>query len=86
MRTPLLTVIFFLQFVINLLNLKKMSRVQFSQAKNFCNLMMQQLNFCQTFVDDLLDLQKMRTGALEIVNEVFDPNEVLELIQGIFAP
>lgn len=28
----------------------------------------------------------MRTGALEIVKEVFDPNEVLELIKGIFVP
>ena len=40
----------------------------------------------QTFVDDLLDLQQIKNGAFKLVDGVFDPNEVLELICAIFGP
>lgn len=42
--------------------------------------MMGQLNFCETFALDLLDLQKMRDGKLDLVKELFNPNEIIALI------
>ena len=40
----------------------------------------------QTFVDDLLDLRQIKDGVFSIVSQVFDPNEVLEMIIDIFSP
>jgi signal transduction histidine kinase len=41
----------------------------------------------QTFVDDLLDLQKIENHEFKLDNQtVFDPNEALELVCTIFAP
>jgi len=40
----------------------------------------------QTFVDDLLDLQQMKNGVFKLVLDIFDPNEILELVCSIFAP
>ena len=48
--------------------------------------MMSQLRFMQTFVEDLLDLKLIRDGILTLDNEVFNPNETLELIKNIFRP
>lgn len=48
--------------------------------------MMGQLYFCETFALDLLDLQKMRDGKLDLVKELFNPNEIIALIQAIFSP
>lgn len=45
------------------------------------------MTFCLTFVEDLLDLQKMRIGdALELVKDAFDFNQVLSMIEAIFSP
>jgi len=33
---------------------------------------------CQTFVNDLLDLQQMKNGVFKLVNQVFDPNDTLD--------
>jgi signal transduction histidine kinase len=40
----------------------------------------------ETFVNDLLDLQQIKNGVFKLVDEVFDPNDVLELICDIFSP
>ena len=37
-------------------------------------------------MDDLLDLKQMQDGFFSLVNEVFDPNEVIELVCSIFEP
>ena len=45
-----------------------------------------QLTFMQTFVNDLLDLQKIESGEFKLNNAVFDPNQALKLVHTIFAP
>ena len=40
----------------------------------------------QTFVDDLLDLKQIKDGVFSLVTEVFDPNDVLEMVCDIFSP
>lgn len=39
----------------------------------------------QTFVDDLLDLRMIKDGVFILENQVFDPNEVLEMVCDIFS-
>ena len=48
-------------------------------------LMERSLVLVQTFVNDLLDLQQIKNGVFKLVDEVFDPNETLELISSIFV-
>ena len=50
------------------------------------SLMERQVMLMQTFVDDLLDLQQIKNGVFKLVDGVFDPNEILDLICTIFAP
>jgi len=47
-------------------------------------LMERSLVLVQTFVNDLLDLQQIKNGVFKLVDEVFDPNETLDLISSIF--
>ena len=48
--------------------------------------MERQLMLMQTFVDDLLDLQQIKNGVFKLMDGVFDPNEILDLICTIFTP
>jgi len=44
------------------------------------------LVFAETFVDDMLNVEQMRTGAFTLVNSLFDPMEVFSFIMNIFKP
>ena len=48
--------------------------------------MISQLTFVQTFVEDLLDLRTMRDGVFTLVQEPFNPFEVIELVFSVFKP
>ena len=39
----------------------------------------------QTFVDDLLDLRMIKDGVFILEHQVFDPNDVLEMVCDIFS-
>lgn len=84
MRCPLTTVLFFLRYIVKYLEMENLSKANIVQALDYCTLIKSQVTFCQTFVDDLLDLQKIGTSALQIVKEAFDPNTVIETISSIF--
>ena len=45
-----------------------------------------QLNFLQSFVDDLIDLRQLRDGVFILVDAAFDPNETFQQIISIFKP
>ena len=51
----------------------------------YCKMMMSQLNFMQTFVDDLLDLRAMRDGIFSLTKEVFDAQKTFELVLDVFG-
>lgn len=38
---------------------------------------MSQLNFMQSFVDDLLDFRQLRDGGFSLILLTFDPKEVI---------
>ena len=80
MRTPLASVLFLLREMIKN-NLLKMAPEDIKKLV----LMERSLVLVQTFVNDLLDLQQIKNGVFKLVDEVFDPNETLELISSIFV-
>ena len=82
MRTPLGNALFFVKSLKNCKEIKKSG-----QAIKYLGLVESSLFFMQTFVDDLLDLQKIENHEFKLDNQtVFDPNEALELVRTIFAP
>ena len=56
------------------------------QALRYCNMMMSQSRFMQTFVEDLLDLKMMRDGVFSLQKEPFMPSEVFQLVKNVFEP
>ena len=40
----------------------------------------------QGFCNDLLDLRKLKDGMFHLVNEVFDPTQIFDLVCSIFSP
>ena len=40
----------------------------------------------QTFVDDLLDLNLMRSGIFQLRNEPFDPFGIIQMVKNVFQP
>ena len=45
-----------------------------------------QLQVMQGFCNDLLDLRKLKDGMFHLVNEVFDPTQIFDLVCSIFSP
>lgn len=87
MRTPLLLVIFFLKQIIHILNLDQpIQPLKFEQATKYGNLMMSQLHFVQSFVDDLLDMKQMEAGVFTLASHQFDIRQVFQSISSIFDP
>ena len=44
-----------------------------------------QITLVQTFVSDLLDLSSLKVGGFSLNYQVFDPNEVMQMLCEIFA-
>ena len=86
MRTPIGSIIYFLNSIVAILTSKEFKRRQLPIAVQYCTVMMSQLEFLQGFVDDLLDLGQLKSGDFTLTRAPFDMVEVLELIVGIFSP
>ena len=48
--------------------------------------MTSQLEFLQSFVDDLLDLSQIRNGVFSLSREEFNITDMIKLILSIFRP
>ena len=48
--------------------------------------MMSQLEFVQSFVNDLLDLRMLQQGKFDNIREAFDMVSIVNLIISIFQP
>ena len=53
-------------------------------VRRYLNLVMNQLNFMLSFVDDLLDYKQLKDGVFSLSATAFNPKEVIELIHDIF--
>ena len=78
MRTPLATTIFFLAQVMLMLDDAS------PEVKNYLSMMLSQLTFVQSFVEDLLDMRQLKNGVFELSSERFSPMAVFELLLNIF--
>lgn len=47
---------------------------------------MSQLEFMQSFVEDLLDFRQLKDGKFLLTNAIFNPNEVMQAVIQIFKP
>ena len=77
MRTPILTIIFFLQRIISMLGSHILDQPKIDQCSQYCQMMQGQLQFLSSFVDDLLDLGMLKHGTFSLVKEVFDISSVV---------
>ena len=82
MRTPIGTAIFFTTQILQMLTGTSID----PNISKFLNLILSQMTFMQSFVEDLLDLRQIRDGLFSLTCQMFDPNEVLDLIKNIFHP
>ena len=57
LRTPLLTIVYFLELIMKVLITRPLPIESIPVTLKYANLMMNQLKFMESFVDDLLDLQ-----------------------------
>jgi len=85
MRTPVLSIIFFLNWIIDALKAPKNVKV-IPQILKYCDLMMSQLEFLQFFIEDLISLRMLQTGNFSLTYEPFDVVSVLKQICSIFRP
>ena len=82
MRTPLGSALFFLTQILALLASVSVD----PKVHRYLQLVVSQLTFIESFVEDLLDLRQMRDGVFSLVEEVFNPKEVIELVFSVFKP
>ena len=77
LRTPIQSIILIVK------NLIKSSNQQQS-AEFSLNLMLSQLEFIESFIEDLLNVRLIREGLLTLQNESFSPKEALEFVVHMF--
>ena len=76
----------FLCQIIEIFKNPPLSALDTIRAEKDCRLMMGQLNFLMSFVDDLIDLRQLSEGQFRLLKEPFNLQKVLELIFDIFTP
>ena len=93
MTTPLSTIIFFLNFIGSYLrnvdeqsNLLSIKETKQQRAIKYVALIHSQLQVMQGFCNDLLDLRKLKDGMFHLVNDMFDPTQIFDLVCSIFSP
>jgi len=57
MRTPIQTLIFMMQMLIKFFKAPTLQKKEVPNCINYCTIMMSQLEFLLSFVEDLLDLR-----------------------------
>ena len=67
MRTPILSIIFFLKLVIDALSSTPFNVFKIPRSLNYCELIMSQLEFINSFVNDLIDLRMLETGTFSLI-------------------
>ena len=72
MRTPLLSIIFFLHAVINMLINGQLGDDQVLKMIEMCGNSVNQIELIQSFVDDLLDLGQLKSGTFSLAKEPMD--------------
>ena len=58
------------------------------EAKRFQSLKMvvSTLIFAESFVEDILNMAQIQNGVFRLINQAFNPQEVLDFVLGTFEP
>lgn len=89
MRSPIETLIFFLgliQVFLGSLATNPPMPSKLAEINKYSDTMMSMLMLLQTFVEDLLALRCLKSGALRLQNEEFDPVKVIKTVLDVFMP
>ena len=82
LRNPMESCLFFLKKI----NKLGSSPGDAAQAKVLSKLIVSQINFMLTFVEDLVALGMIKKGCLQLVHKRFNPQDVIDLVHTIFTP
>ena len=86
MRTPIMTIICLLKLIIDMLSKIPSGTPYKHEMTRYSKLIMSQLEFLQSFVEDLLDLRMLESGKFTLTREPFDIVEIVKNICNIFRP
>ena len=86
MRTPIASVMFFIKYIIDFVMELPEKSVKRDRSLRYLLLIDSQLQLMQNFVSDLLDLKQLKDGVFNLIQEKFDPNEIMNLVCSIFSP
>ena len=59
LRTPIVTILFFLQRVISVITAEPLDRHELPEAAKYCNMIVCSVELMQSFVGDLIDLRQL---------------------------
>jgi len=73
MRTPLQSTVIIAKQLHNFLNNTKVTSQERTEALRLLSLMISQLSFIETFVEDMLNLDMMSQGVFKLESQIVDP-------------
>ena len=77
MRTPLGTILFFLERLLTFMLELRMNKKKKEDLLRYIHLAISQVKLLQSFVNDLLDLRQIMAGGFSLDLALFDPSETL---------
>ena len=88
MRVPLQSMIYLVQQILIIIAKGKtlLTTDDFTVMNRFGKIITSQLSLMEAFVEDMLNLSKMRKGCFALVKDAFDPLEALNFVKQIFLP
>ena len=84
MRTPLATILFFIERILEFINALKIKKDKKKTALRYAELALTQLQLTQCFVNNLLDLSHLKDGQFKLDLAHFDPSDTLKMVCNIF--
>ena len=85
LRTPIESCIFLLNKLLDEISLQAKDRKVARQCQRM-KLIISQLTFAQSFVEDILNVTQLKNGAFQLTEAAFDPQKVFDYVKGIFEP
>ena len=86
MNTPILTMIFFVKQVLDMMNAAPFDLQKVPSCIEINRIVLSQLEFLHSFIADLIDLRQLKVGAFSLEPKPFSLVGLLKSINAIFKP
>ena len=86
MRTPIETMLFMMNMLISFFQQPSLEVGNVPKCIDYCTMIMSQLEFLLSFVEDLLNLQQMRDGVFLLASEPLVVAKIIQGVVNIFTP